>query len=238
MSIRINNLKFSYTEQTHPVLDIADWHIDSGEQVFVQGDSGSGKSTLLNILCGTLKSDQGELRLFDQRVDQFSASQRDRFRANNIGYVFQQFNLIGYLNLIDNVHLASHFCRSNQRRPSKKHITDLLNQLNIDEKYWDKPAKQLSIGQQQRVAIARALINQPRLLVVDEPTSSLDSRNRDDFMSLLMSSVEGSGTTLIFVSHDISLASYFPRVDKMQDISSSSGLVHHALKDSRQQGSH
>lgn len=219
MSLRLKNLCFSYPgEAADTVLDIPHWQVNTGEKVFVQGESGSGKSTLLNILCGTLAVKQGEVEIFGQRIDQMKAGQRDRFRANNIGYVFQQFNLISYLDLIDNVRLARHFCTEIKDRASTEQIGALLERLNIDASLWRKPASALSIGQQQRVAIARALVNQPRLLIVDEPTSSLDSKNRDAFMSLLMEGLADTQTTLIFVSHDMSLADYFSRVDSMSEM--------------------
>lgn len=224
MSLIVKNLRFSYPgKATKPVLNINHWQVDKGERVFVQGESGSGKSTLLNILSGMLSVAHGEIEIFGHRIDQMSARQRDQFRANNIGYVFQQFNLIPYLSVIDNVRLAIHFCRA-QNKAAVKDVEQLLERLNIDQGHWHKPASELSIGQQQRVAIARALVNQPKLLIVDEPTSSLDGKNRDDFMSLLMSGLDDSQATLIFVSHDMSLAEHFSRIDSMAEISATEGV--------------
>jgi len=192
MSLAVKNLVFSYSDgPSEPVL---------------------------NILCGTLPVGTGELEIFDERIDRLSSRQRDQFRADNIGYVFQQFNLIGYLSVVDNVRLACHFNKSKKGGISAGDIQQLLARLNIGESHWHKPASSLSIGQQQRVAIARALITQPKLLIVDEPTSSLDARNRDDFMTLLMEGLEGTETTLIFVSHDMGLAEYFSRIDSMSDL--------------------
>lgn len=223
MSLSISNLSFSYSaSKDTPTIDINHWELDSGETVFVQGPSGSGKSTFLNLLCGMLHPQRGKLTLFDQRLDQMNARQRDRFRAENIGYVFQQFNLIPYLDVIDNVRLACRF--SNKKAASQTDIEQLLSSLNIDSGHWHRPARALSIGQQQRVAIARAFINQPKLLIVDEPTSSLDHKNRDDFMSLLMSKVEETKSTLVFVSHDQTLSRYFSRVDPMSKINALNSL--------------
>lgn len=225
MSLSLTNLAFAYTKsQKQPTLNINHWALESGESVFVQGPSGSGKSTFLNILCGMLPATQGEVCIFGERLDQMSARQRDRFRADNIGYVFQQFNLIQYLDVIDNIRLARRFSKAQSKSKIQSKsapqadIEQLLLKLNIDAEHWHKPAHSLSIGQQQRVAIARAFINQPRLLIVDEPTSSLDANNRDSFMSLLMNLVEETKATLIFVSHDEHLASYFSRVDQIADI--------------------
>lgn len=217
MVLSVNDLVFSYpASQGEPILNITHWKLDSGNSVFVQGPSGSGKSTFLNILCGMLPVPQGEVSIFGERLDQMNARQRDRFRADNIGYVFQQFNLIQYLNVVDNVRLACHFSQTSNA--SNSDIEQLLQSLNIAAEHWHKPARALSIGQQQRVAIARAFVNKPKLLIVDEPTSSLDHTNRDLFMSLLMKKVAETQATLIFVSHDLSLSSYFSRVDAMADI--------------------
>jgi len=153
-----------------------------------------------------------------QCVGSMTSKQRDIFRANNIGYVFQQFNLIPYLDAVDNIKLASYFSQSRKKSDVNHKIKALLSQLNMPENDWNKPVNQLSIGQQQRIAIARALINNPSLLIADEPTSSLDQKNRDSFMALLMSIVKEHDITLVFVSHDMSLSSYFTRVESLNDI--------------------
>lgn len=220
MSLLVKDLQFSYQASgQQPVLSINHWSLDTGERVFVQGPSGSGKSTFLNLLCGMLPVSQGEISIFGERLDRLSARQRDRFRAQNIGYVFQQFNLIQYLDIVENVRLANHFNAGSNAKDEE--IEELLYSLNIDSQHWRKPSRDLSIGQQQRVAIARAFINRPKLLIVDEPTSSLDYQNRDDFMSLLMTKVDESNATLIFVSHDKSLSHHFTRIDSMAKISAS-----------------
>ena len=216
-SISVSNLQFSYERAfADPILRIDNWRLDSEETVFVQGPSGSGKSTFLNLLCGILNVSQGEISIFDERLDQLSTRARDRFRANNIGYVFQQFNLIPYLDVLDNIRLAQSFGRTTSE--GDENIEQLLDSLNIERQHWNKPARSLSIGQQQRVAIARAFVNQPRLLIVDEPTSSLDQKNRDDFIALLMEKTQQTKAALVFVSHDQSLSRHFHRVDSMCDI--------------------
>ena len=219
MSLSVSNLVFSYPgTQDEPVLDIQDWQLDTGESVFVQGPSGEGKSTFLNILCGILPIQQGEVSIFGNRLDQMNSRKRDRFRSDNIGYVFQQFNLIPYLDVINNVRLARSFSKEQKQGVSDEEIGELLQTLNIDSQHWHKPARALSIGQQQRVAIARAFVNQPKLLIVDEPTSSLDHSNRDDFMSLLMKKVGETNATLIFVSHDSSLSAHFSKVESISEM--------------------
>ena len=147
-----------------------------------------------------------------------NARQRDRFRANHIGYVFQQFNLIPYIGAVDNIQLARQFAKKNTQAALSDEIKSLLSTFNIAESDWQKPVGKLSIGQQQRIAIARAMINKPELLIADEPTSSLDQNNRDNFMSELMALVAEHNITLLFVSHDMALAKRFSRVDALSEI--------------------
>jgi putative ABC transport system ATP-binding protein len=219
MTINLSNLKFSYPKQSHLlVLDIPFWSLSAGEHTLIYGSSGSGKSTLLNILNGLISVNSGHVKVLGQHLNKMTNRQRDTFRANNIGYIFQQFNLIPYLNAIDNIQLASYFSKSISKSSLNEEIKILLKTLNMPEKDWNKPVRTLSIGQQQRIAIARALINKPTLLIADEPTSSLDQENRDSFMALLMSIVEENNITLLFVSHDMSLSHYFTRVETLNDI--------------------
>lgn len=225
MIIDLANLKFSYPEQpSFRVLDIPSWSLSAGEHTLIHGSSGSGKSTLLNILNGLLSVDGGHVKVLGQRIDEMTNRQRDTFRANNIGYVFQQFNLIPYLNAVDNIQLASYFSKSISKPTLTTEIKALLQTLNIPEKDWRKPVRALSIGQQQRIAIARALINKPALLIADEPTSSLDQENSDAFMKLLMALVDKHKITLLFVSHDISLSHYFSRIESLSDINHAGNL--------------
>lgn len=219
MAIGLSNVCFSYPKQQNsPVINISSWSIVAGEHVFIFGPSGSGKSTLLGLLSGLISPSEGEIMIHGQRLDKMTNNQQDKFRANHIGYVFQQFNLLPYLNAIDNIRLASHFSKSASKASIQTEIKALLNSLNMPEKYWQQPISSLSIGQQQRIAIARALINKPVLLIADEPTSSLDRNNTDSFMALLMSIVESNDITLLFVSHDISLSHYFKRVESFNKI--------------------
>lgn len=217
MAINLSNVCFSYPEQANvPILNIPAWSLGEGEDAFIYGPSGGGKSTLLGLLSGVLSATQGKVTVLGQALNNMSPRQRDKFRANHIGYVFQQFNLIPYLDAIDNIRLASYFAKSN--RSLDNDIQTLLTTLNFPEQDWNKPVRNLSIGQQQRIAIARALINKPQILIADEPTSSLDQANRDNFMSLLMSIVKQHKITLLFVSHDMSLSHYFSRVESLNEI--------------------
>ena len=225
MAIELTDIRFYYLDRPENiVLNIPSWSLSTGEQAFVQGPSGGGKSTMLGLLSGMLVPSEGKVTVLGQRLDNMSSRQRDQFRAMHIGYVFQQFNLMPYLNAIDNVLLATQF--SNQKNTSllKSEIKTLFNGLNIPEKEWNRPTRDLSIGQQQRVAIARALINKPQILIADEPTSSLDRENSEAFMRLLMPIVAENRMTLLFVSHDQSLATYFTKVESLNDFNRVEGL--------------
>ncbi len=224
MTVNLRNIYFAYPDTPNKrVLDIPSWTVRHQEKVFVHGPSGGGKSTLLNLLSGILAPTAGEVSILGNRLDQMGRRQCDKFRANHIGYVFQQFNLIPYLNAVESVQLATHFGKPGRSGVRLDEIEGLLEVLNVSPDDWYKQTNTLSIGQQQRVAIARALINKPELLIADEPTSSLDQYNRDNFMSVLMSLVTDNNITLVFVSHDMSLSRYFKRVDALSDISRLNG---------------
>ena len=218
MAVQLTGIRFSFgDDHQRPLLEIDHWAVQRGEKVLIHGPSGVGKSTLMNILSGLLTCDTGEVSVLGQRLDQMSVRQRDQFRADNIGCVFQRFNLIPYLNAIDNIGLANTFSAGGNGR-WREEAAGLLTALTVHKDSWAKPTSNLSMGQQQRVAIARALINSPEILIADEPTSSLDSENRDNFLSLLMGLIKERDMTLIFVSHDMALAKYFTRLDALSDI--------------------
>ncbi|MEM9255233.1 MAG: ABC transporter ATP-binding protein [Pseudomonadota bacterium] len=220
MTIELKGVEFSYEEAPDStVLQIAHWHVPSGERVFVHGPSGSGKSTLLNLVSGLLDCPRGEVSVLGERLDKLSRRDRDRFRANHIGYVFQRFNLIPYLNAVENIELARSFAQQRDGVVAPESPEDLLELLGVESAEWRRSTSRLSMGQQQRVAIARALINHPELLIADEPTSSLDQKNRDNFLSLLMPLVAEHNMTLLFVSHDLSLANHFAQVQELSDFS-------------------
>ncbi len=220
MDINIRDMKFSHEETSGRLLiNIESWTVDRGERIFVHGPSGSGKSTLLNLVSGLLNCSTGEISVLGKRLDQLNNRQRDLFRANHLGYVFQRFNLVPYLSAIENIDLAKNFSNRERRSSNNLKAGELLNSLDLDSADWKKPVSRISTGQQQRVAIARALINTPEILIADEPTSSLDQENRENFMSLLMQLVESREMTLLFVSHDMSLTQYFTRVQALNDFS-------------------
>jgi len=210
-AIDIRNLQFSYGDGPD-VLDIAALTVQRGARVFLHGPSGCGKTTLLGILAGVLPATTGQVRVLDRDLVTMRSAQRDAFRAEHVGYVFQQFNLIPYLSAYDNIALP---CRLDARRHARLGTTsldtairDVASQLDITTLLGQR-STELSVGQQQRVAAARALLAAPELVICDEPTSSLDPDRRDAFLALLAQSVAHANATLLFVSHDAALGERF-----------------------------
>ena len=219
-AIKISNLQYVWPESNTPIIDIPALEVELRGSVFLQGASGSGKSTLLSLLAGTLKASSGTLQILGTDLTSLSSRRRDRFRAEHIGIVFQQFNLIPFLTVEGNLKLASRFV-SQSVSGTEVRAKKLLESLRLDSAILERRADRLSVGQQQRVAIARAFINQPEILLADEPTSALDTEARDLFMQLLMSVREATGCTLIFASHDSSLASFFETKIVLKEINRS-----------------
>ncbi len=215
--ISIKDLQFSWPGAEKPTLDISDLQIRQGESVFLQGSSGSGKSTLLSLLAGTLTATSGSVRILDTDLATLSARKRDRFRAEHVGIVFQQFNLIPFLTVAGNLKLASRFA-STPRRDIESRAVSILESLRLDPALMQRRSDRLSVGQQQRVAIARAIINEPEIVLADEPTSALDADARDHFMRLLVSIREKTGCTMLFASHDSDLAEFFETRLVLSDI--------------------
>ncbi|WP_225918219.1 ABC transporter ATP-binding protein [Neiella holothuriorum] len=223
-AIELDKLIFSYDNAATEVLNIPQWQLQQTDKCFVFGQSGAGKSTLMNLLTGVLKPTSGQIKVFGQALNAMSSRQRDRFRAQHIGVVFQQFNLIPYLTVAENIRLASWFAgKGDSHDTLDKRLINLFDALQLPTNLLQRPSRELSVGQQQRVAIVRALINQPELLVVDEPTSALDSYARDSFMKLLMTLCSEQQSTLLFVSHDLSLQSYFDVRLNLADINQAGG---------------
>lgn len=219
--IELKDVTFKWQPDQAPTLDIPSLIIEQGEHLFLKGPSGSGKSTLLGLLTGINTATSGDILALNQNLTALSASKRDRFRADHIGYVFQQFNLIPYLSVIDNVTLPCHFSQRRKEKVSGSLANEakrLLDHLRLPSNLLQKPVIELSIGQQQRVAAARALIGQPEFLIADEPTSALDHDNREAFIELLMQQANRAQSTLIFVSHDPTLEPLFKRTENLQDI--------------------
>ncbi|MEL7535812.1 MAG: ABC transporter ATP-binding protein [Pseudomonadota bacterium] len=223
-------LGFGYQPAT-PVLDIESLDIERGDKVFVEGPSGSGKSTLLGLIGGILTRTNGALTVLGTELADLSAAKRDRFRSDNVGFVFQMFNLLPYLSLLDNVLLPCRFSRVRAERAGDSAVARrteaerLLGRLGLAPELARRRVTELSIGQQQRVAVARALIGQPPLLIADEPTSALDARTRMKFVELVVEECDRHGTTLVFVSHDPQLANSFDRTLSLPAINRVADLV-------------
>lgn len=223
-AVELQDLCYAWPGQSSPCLDIAAFRVERTESVFVHGDSGSGKSTLLALLGGVLAPQAGSIRVLDTELTALSSAQRDRFRVDHTGFIFQQFNLIPYLSMQDNVLLP---CRFSARRRSRalersttlaEEATRLLLELDLNRSLWTRPVTQLSVGQQQRVAAARALIGAPELVIADEPTSALDATRQAAFLDLLARECAQAKATLIFVSHDARLASHCGRSVALADL--------------------
>jgi len=225
LAVDLAGIVYRWRRGNPVVLDIPEFAVPVGETLFVAGPSGSGKTTLLNLLGGVALPEQGEITVLGERLDAKSASRRDRFRADRIGFVFQQFNLVPYLSVIDNVLLPCRFSArrlanaENRASNAAKEARRLLTAMDLPvEDLIRRPVTELSVGQQQRVAAARALIGKPDLIIADEPTSSLDEEARRAFLDLLFAEVEAAGQTLVFVSHDGRLAETFDRTVALAEI--------------------
>ena len=222
-AILLSDVRFGYTKDVD-VLDIPSLQISASKTVFLFGPSGCGKSTLLALIGGVLVPQEGSVSILGSDLAGLKGAARDRIRADHVGFIFQQFNLVPYLSVVENVCLP---CRYSRRRLQRAAEADgsvtgsaarLLSSLGIDEDLRSRKTTDLSVGQQQRVAAARALIGRPELIIADEPTSSLDAGHRGEFIDLLLSECGRSNSTVIFVSHDASLASNFDVSIDLQQI--------------------
>ncbi len=215
-------LRFGWRAE-EPLLDVRALEIAAGEKVLIRGASGSGKSTLLNLFAGILTPTAGSVSLLGTDLSALPGAARDRFRAEHLGIIFQLFNLLPWLPVLDNVLLP---CRFSRRRLLRARDSDgseeqaarrLLAELGLPDA-GAASAAQLSIGQQQRVAAARALIGNPEIVIADEPTSALDEDSRAAFLALLQAECERVDATLIMVSHERSLEPLFDRAIPMREL--------------------
>jgi len=215
--IELKDLRFAWPRADRDCLAIDELQLASGQTLFVHGPSGCGKSTLLSLLAGVLLPREGTVSLAGRSWASMPAARRDAFRADHVGYLFQQFNLLPWLNVIDNVLLGCRFSNSRAARATQRsgspvaQARSLLQRVGLEAGLWHRDARELSVGQQQRVAAARALIGAPEVVIADEPTSALDAALRDGFMAVLLGECRAAGSTLVFVSHDERLAARFDR---------------------------
>jgi len=207
-------------------LRLADLSLAPGETLFLHGPSGTGKSTLLNLIAGTLAKPGGVLRVCGRDLASLSGAARDRLRADHLGIIFQQFNLLPFLSMRENVLLPCRFSRRRSQAAQQrfgsplKAAETLLQRLGLgDAALRNAPVVELSVGQQQRVAVARALIGAPDLVLADEPTSALDTALRDEFLDLLFAECTAANSALLFVSHDLTLARRFARQSSLARLS-------------------
>jgi putative ABC transport system ATP-binding protein len=218
--VEIQDLVFRYGKDI-PVLDIQDLKIKRGEKVFIYGPSGSGKTTLLGLLAGVLVAQEGSIRLLGKDLVKMTAHERDEFRGNHLGYIFQMFNLIPYLSVMDNILLSCELNRTRKKRVPrgklKENAASIAHELGIAD-YLNKAITQLSVGQQQRVAVARAILGSPEIIIADEPTSALDYDHREKFLKLLFQECQKSQASVLFVSHDRQLEPLFDRCISLKEI--------------------
>jgi len=223
--LSINGLRFAWQGNAEDTIKIDHFSVNTGERLFIKGASGSGKTTLLSLLGGVISPQSGSIELLNTDITELTRSARDSFRADHIGFIFQMFNLIPYLSLQDNVILPCRFSKSRYTTAMERsgsliaEANRLLVALGIDTSQMsNRSVSQLSVGQQQRVAASRALIGNPDLIIADEPTSALDNDAQGQFLELLFREVESANSTLLFVSHDNTLATHFDRVVTLNEI--------------------
>ncbi len=197
-----------------PILNIARFDVDAGEQVVLMGQSGSGKTTLLHIIAGISLADSGSVVVAGKNISKMPEAARDRFRADNIGYVFQTFNLLPGFSALENVMLGMAFAKGAVDRDRAK---ALLERVGLGGRLTHKPP-QLSVGEQQRVSVARALANRPRLLLADEPTANVDPGHQQQIVDMLRQRCQEENVSLVLVTHTPEVASQFERVVRLEEI--------------------
>ncbi|MEM6314078.1 MAG: ABC transporter ATP-binding protein [Planctomycetota bacterium] len=210
MSVSVRDLRKSYPSPAGgsvDVLDIPALNLEAGEQVALIGSSGTGKTTLLHILAGIVPADSGTVTLAGVDLTTLGEAQRDRHRADHLGYVFQTHHLLPAFTALENVLLGMSF---GGRGSDRKHAETLLDTVGLADRFHHRPA-QLSVGQRQRVAVARALANRPTIVLADEPTGSLDPDTAQTVLELLRRLATESSATLLLVTHNHELAATLPK---------------------------
>jgi len=226
-AIQLVEVEFGYRVGTS-ILQIPELVIARGERAFLHGPSGSGKTTLLSLLAGVLAPRSGSVRVLGQDLSSMRGADRDRLRAENIGYIFQMFNLIPYLSVLENIALPCRLSAERRNRLAGRNVVlaakEMADRLGLGA-HLSSAANDLSVGQQQRVAAARALIGAPALVIADEPTSALDADARQQFIELLFERCAEVGSTLVFVSHDRRLDQLFDRSLSLPEINRATAPV-------------
>lgn len=210
-AVRVTDLRFAWSA-AQPPIEFPDLEIAQGERVLLSGPSGAGKSTLIALLTGVATAQHGTVEILGQDLAQLSPGARDRFRGRSIGLIFQAFNLIPYMSMVDNVTLPR-LCGRTSGGDDRAEADRLLRALGLEDKALrNRPVSTLSHGQQQRVAAARALFGRPGLLIADEPTSALDADSRDLFLALLTTECRATGTAFAIASHEAAVAQHVDRI--------------------------
>jgi putative ABC transport system ATP-binding protein len=215
--LRLENIKKSFVQpnrQAVPILDIPQFKIQPREQVVLIGPSGCGKTTLLHTIAGITKPDSGKVILDGVEITRFSEAIRDTIRADKLGYVFQTFNLLPGFSALENVILGMTFAR---KKISPHRAKELLERIGLGHRLHNKP-NALSVGEQQRVAVARAIVNQPLLLLADEPTANVDPGNQQQIVDLIKASCRNENIALLMVTHSMEVASQFDRVVQLTEL--------------------
>jgi putative ABC transport system ATP-binding protein len=196
-----------------PILDIPKFELRAGEEMAMVGRSGCGKTTLLHTIAGISRPDSGNVRVDDWEITLMTESERDRFRAERIGYVFQTFNLLPGFTALENVLLAMRFTG---RRADKERAKYLLERVGLNERLTHRPPM-MSVGEQQRVAVARAMANKPKIVLADEPTANIDAGHQQQVLDLLRESCREENVALIVVTHTPQVAQQFDRIDNLEE---------------------
>ena len=218
--LHLDDVRYRWPGRGAFALHVPALSLARSETVLLLGESGSGKSTLLSLICGTIVAASGRVTVAGTDMAGLSAGHRDRFRAEQIGLIFQQFNLLPFATVQDNILLPLQFAPTRRNRVANPtaDAARLCRDLGLPNDVLQTRAGQLSVGQQQRVAAARALIGAPPMIIADEPTSSLDAATQATFLALLFAQSRAYDTSVLMVSHDARLADQFDRVIHMADI--------------------
>ncbi|MCS4511721.1 ATP-binding cassette domain-containing protein [Xylophilus ampelinus] len=227
--LELSGVRFAWPRSAQDCLDIPSLAVAAGETLFLHGPSGCGKSTLLSLMAGVLLPQAGTARLQGRDWRALGAARRDRHRVDHLGFIFQQFNLLPYLSVLDNVLLPCRFSAARAAAATARagsataDAQAWLEGMGLPPALWGRPARSLSVGQQQRVAAARALVGPPALVIADEPTSALDEDLRNAFLDRLLAACAAAGSALVFVSHDRRIAQRFGRTVALPELNRAAG---------------
>ena len=199
--VKIESLRFQWSKNNNFKIFVPKLEVGRGKKVLFLGESGSGKTTLLSLICGFLEPLSGSISINDKIISDLTSTNKDAYRSDNIGIIFQQFNLLPYANVIDNIILPLYFSKQRSKKVENKinAAMNLCDQLRLPESILNQKASNLSVGQQQRVAVARALIGSPSIIVADEPTSSLDTEAQELFLDLMFDQISKNSSTFAII---------------------------------------